>query len=177
MQREFFLGKPLCICPLGRPRRRWQNNMKMNFREVDCELGWTTSEMFLVWAIIFTLQVILLETWLLSEISELIGYLNTANTRACHWTPLHYPFFCLSSCCSWRRFPSKILYALLYCIWFDWSKCCEQEQSHSSKSGQCSFQVNIIWPFIYWTVMSPDRGDEAQCHVHGITRSLIIVIF
>ena len=25
--------------PLGRPRRRWEDNIKMNLREVDCDPG------------------------------------------------------------------------------------------------------------------------------------------
>ena len=31
-----LLGKPEEKRPLGRPRRRWENNIKMDFQEVDC---------------------------------------------------------------------------------------------------------------------------------------------
>jgi hypothetical protein len=31
-----LLGKPECTRPLGRPRHRWKDNIKMNFREVGC---------------------------------------------------------------------------------------------------------------------------------------------
>jgi len=31
-----FVGKPVGKGPLGRPRHRWENNIKMDFREV----GW-----------------------------------------------------------------------------------------------------------------------------------------
>jgi hypothetical protein len=30
-------GKPLGKCPLGRLRRRWENNIKMDVREVSCD--------------------------------------------------------------------------------------------------------------------------------------------
>jgi hypothetical protein len=32
-----LLGKPLRIQPLGRQRRRWEGEFKMDVREVDCE--------------------------------------------------------------------------------------------------------------------------------------------
>jgi hypothetical protein len=31
-----LVGKPEGKIPLGRPRRRWENEIKMNFREVGC---------------------------------------------------------------------------------------------------------------------------------------------
>ena len=34
-----LVGKPEEKRPLGRPRRRWEDNIKMDFREVDCDPG------------------------------------------------------------------------------------------------------------------------------------------
>jgi hypothetical protein len=34
---EFLVGKPEGKRPLGRPRRRWENNIKMDIQEVDFE--------------------------------------------------------------------------------------------------------------------------------------------
>ena len=34
-----LVGKPESNRPLGRPRRRWEDNIKMDFREVDCDPG------------------------------------------------------------------------------------------------------------------------------------------
>ena len=31
------MGKPEGKRPLGRPRRRWEDNIKIDFREVDCD--------------------------------------------------------------------------------------------------------------------------------------------
>jgi hypothetical protein len=31
-----LMGKPEGRRPLGRPRRRWENNIKMDFQEVGC---------------------------------------------------------------------------------------------------------------------------------------------
>jgi hypothetical protein len=31
-----LVGKPEVKRPLGRPRRRWEDNIKMDFREVGC---------------------------------------------------------------------------------------------------------------------------------------------
>jgi hypothetical protein len=31
------VGKPEGKIPLGRPRRRWVNNIKMDFREIGCD--------------------------------------------------------------------------------------------------------------------------------------------
>jgi hypothetical protein len=31
---EVSVGRPECKRPLGRPRRRWQNNIKMDVREI-----------------------------------------------------------------------------------------------------------------------------------------------
>ena len=37
------MGKPEGKKPLGRPRHRWEDNIKMNLREVDCVPGdWIT---------------------------------------------------------------------------------------------------------------------------------------
>ena len=32
-----LVGKPEGKRPLGRPRRRWENNIKMDLQEVECE--------------------------------------------------------------------------------------------------------------------------------------------
>jgi hypothetical protein len=38
---RILVGKPEERRPLGRPRRRWENNMRMDFLEVGCEsLDW-----------------------------------------------------------------------------------------------------------------------------------------
>ena len=37
-----LVGKPEGKRPLGRPRRRWEDNIKMDLQEVGCEL-WTGS--------------------------------------------------------------------------------------------------------------------------------------
>ena len=34
-----LVGKPEGKRPLGRPRGRWENNIKMDLREVSCDLG------------------------------------------------------------------------------------------------------------------------------------------
>ena len=34
-----LVGKPDGKRPLGRPRRRWEDNIKMNLREVGCDPG------------------------------------------------------------------------------------------------------------------------------------------
>jgi hypothetical protein len=31
-----LVGKPKCKRPLGRPRRRWEDNIKMDLQEVGC---------------------------------------------------------------------------------------------------------------------------------------------
>ena len=36
---RILLGKPEGIRPLGRPRRRWEDNIKMDLREVGCDPG------------------------------------------------------------------------------------------------------------------------------------------
>jgi len=33
----FLVGKPEVKRPLGRPRRRWADNIKMNLQEVGCK--------------------------------------------------------------------------------------------------------------------------------------------
>ena len=40
MRTGFLVGKPEGWRPLGRPRRRWVNNMKVDFRE----MGWTSMD-------------------------------------------------------------------------------------------------------------------------------------
>jgi hypothetical protein len=36
-----FVGKPEGKRPLGRPSRKWENNIKMDFEEVGCgSMGW-----------------------------------------------------------------------------------------------------------------------------------------
>jgi hypothetical protein len=36
-----MVGKPEGMRPLGRPRRRWENNIKMNLQEVGCgDMNW-----------------------------------------------------------------------------------------------------------------------------------------
>ena len=38
---QCFCGETDGKRPLGRPRRRWENNIKMNLQEVECEfLDW-----------------------------------------------------------------------------------------------------------------------------------------
>jgi hypothetical protein len=41
---RLFVGRPECKRPLGRPRRRWENNIKMELREVGIDgrtgFGW-----------------------------------------------------------------------------------------------------------------------------------------
>ena len=34
---KVLMGKPEGKRPLGRPRRRWKDNIKMDLREVDCD--------------------------------------------------------------------------------------------------------------------------------------------
>ena len=34
-----LVGKPVGKRPLGRPRRRWEDNIKMDLREVGCDPG------------------------------------------------------------------------------------------------------------------------------------------
>ena len=36
---RFLVGKPQGKRPLERPRRRWEDNMKMDLREVGCDSG------------------------------------------------------------------------------------------------------------------------------------------
>ena len=35
-----LVGKPEGKIPLGRPRRRWEDNIKMDLREVGCDAGY-----------------------------------------------------------------------------------------------------------------------------------------
>jgi hypothetical protein len=36
-----LMGKPKGKIPLGRPRRGWENNIRINLREVECgSVGW-----------------------------------------------------------------------------------------------------------------------------------------
>ena len=40
---KVLMGKPESKRPLGRPRRRWDNNIKMDLRERGCDpIDWTT---------------------------------------------------------------------------------------------------------------------------------------
>ena len=39
IQKRVLLGKPEEKRPLGRTRRRWEDNIKMDFREVGCDPG------------------------------------------------------------------------------------------------------------------------------------------
>ena len=39
MHTEFLVGKPESKRPLGRSRRRWEDNIKMDLREVGCDPG------------------------------------------------------------------------------------------------------------------------------------------
>jgi hypothetical protein len=35
------VGKPECKRPLGRPKRRWEDNIKMDLREIRCgDMNW-----------------------------------------------------------------------------------------------------------------------------------------
>ena len=34
-----LVGKPEGRSPLGRPRRRWEDNNKIDLKEVDCDAG------------------------------------------------------------------------------------------------------------------------------------------
>ena len=36
---RFLVGKPEGKRPLGRPRQRWEDNIRMNLREVGCDPG------------------------------------------------------------------------------------------------------------------------------------------
>ena len=36
---RILVGKPEEKRPSGRPRRRWEDNIKMDLREVDCDAG------------------------------------------------------------------------------------------------------------------------------------------
>ena len=38
---RILVGKPEGRRPLGRPRRRWVDNIKMDLQEVGCGLDWT----------------------------------------------------------------------------------------------------------------------------------------
>jgi hypothetical protein len=42
-----LMGKPEGKRPLGRPRRRWKDNIKMNLHEVGCG-GWTGSSWIMI---------------------------------------------------------------------------------------------------------------------------------
>jgi hypothetical protein len=35
-----LVGEPEAKRPLGRPRRRWENNIKMNLQEVGWDIDW-----------------------------------------------------------------------------------------------------------------------------------------
>jgi hypothetical protein len=37
---RILLGKSLVMCPLGRTRRRWKDNIHMVFRDIWCGWGW-----------------------------------------------------------------------------------------------------------------------------------------
>jgi hypothetical protein len=38
---KIFMGKPEGTQPLGTLRRRWENNIKMNFKETYVAMAWT----------------------------------------------------------------------------------------------------------------------------------------
>jgi hypothetical protein len=38
---RLLVGKPEGKRPLGRPRRRWVDNIRMDLGEVGCELDWS----------------------------------------------------------------------------------------------------------------------------------------
>jgi len=40
---RILVGKPEGNKPLGRPRRRWEDNIKMDLQEVGCGWVWTGS--------------------------------------------------------------------------------------------------------------------------------------
>ena len=40
---QVLVGKPEGKRPLGRPRSRWVDNIKMDFQEVGCKRAWTGS--------------------------------------------------------------------------------------------------------------------------------------
>jgi hypothetical protein len=37
---RILMGKPGGKRPLGRPRRKWEDNIKMDLREVGWDMGW-----------------------------------------------------------------------------------------------------------------------------------------
>jgi hypothetical protein len=43
-----LLGKPEGKRPLGRPRRRWEDNIKMDLQEMGCEGVWTGSNWLMI---------------------------------------------------------------------------------------------------------------------------------
>jgi hypothetical protein len=51
----FWLGKPEGKRPLGRPRHRWEDNIKVDFQDVVCEgMDWigVAQDMNMLWAIV-----------------------------------------------------------------------------------------------------------------------------
>jgi hypothetical protein len=54
-----LVGKPKGIRPLGRHRRRWNNNIKMDFQEVECwDMDWIelAQDMDRWWALVSTVR-------------------------------------------------------------------------------------------------------------------------
>ena len=50
-----LVGKPECKRPLGRPRRRWEDNIKMDLQEVDCRgMDWIelAQDRDMLWALV-----------------------------------------------------------------------------------------------------------------------------
>jgi hypothetical protein len=45
-----LVGKPVARSPLGRPRRRWEDTIKMDFQEVGCG-AWTGSRWLRIGAV------------------------------------------------------------------------------------------------------------------------------
>jgi hypothetical protein len=54
-----FVGRPECKRPLGRPRRRWEDNIKMDLREIGIDAtNWIrlAQDMVQWWAFVTTVM-------------------------------------------------------------------------------------------------------------------------